>query len=128
MGIRYIVMRPGIGLCNRRSPRKGSRKYVTRRITPSTASEIVVIAATIVTPTKVLVTADGAGTRALLGVRWGAPGAPEYDDTKCHERHPDDVVLVDAVAAAREVKDDDVPAVRVKATTLGSSRSRIWKR
>jgi hypothetical protein len=53
-------MRPGIGLCNRRSPRNGSRKYVARRITPSTASEIVVIAATIVTPTKVLVTADAA--------------------------------------------------------------------
>jgi hypothetical protein len=58
VGIRYIVIRPGIGLCNRRSPRNGSRKYVARRITPSTASEIVVIAATIVTPTKVLVTSD----------------------------------------------------------------------
>ena len=68
MGIRYIPMRPGIGLCNRRSPRNGSRMYVARRITPSTASEIVVIAATIVTPTKVLVTADAAmsaGSRGL---------------------------------------------------------------
>jgi hypothetical protein len=60
VGIRYIEMRPGIGLCNRRSPRNGSRKYVAKRITPSTASEIVVIAATIVTLTKVLVTADAA--------------------------------------------------------------------
>jgi hypothetical protein len=55
------------------------------------------------------------GARALLGVRLGAPGAPEYDDAECYERHPDDVVQVDAVATAREVKDDDVPAVRVKA-------------
>jgi hypothetical protein len=115
VGIRYIVMRPGIGLCNRRSPRNGSRTYVARRITLSTASEIVVIAATIVTQTKVLVTADAAGTRAPLGVRWGAPGTPESDDAECHEHHPDDVVQVDAVAAAREIKDDDVPAVRVKA-------------
>ena len=61
-------MRPGIGLCNRLSPRNGSRTYLARRITPSTASEIVVIAATIVTSTKVLVTADAAmsaGSRGL---------------------------------------------------------------
>lgn len=57
----------------------------------------------------------GRGARPLLGVRLGAPGAPEYDDAECDERNPDDVVQVDAVATAREVKDDDVPAVRVKA-------------
>ena len=55
------------------------------------------------------------GARALLGVRWGAPGAPEYNDAESYERHPDDVVQVDPVATAREVKDNDVPAVRVKA-------------
>ncbi len=54
-------------------------------------------------------------TRALLGVRWGAPGAPKYDEAECYERQPDDVVQVDAVATARKVKDDDVPAIRVKA-------------
>ena len=53
-------MRPGIGLCNRRSPRNGSRKYVAKRIARSTAPETVVIAAMIVKPTKVLVTADAA--------------------------------------------------------------------
>ena len=61
-------MRPGVGLYNRRSPRNGSRKYVARRITPSTTSETVVIAATIDTQTKVLVTADAAmsaGSRGL---------------------------------------------------------------
>jgi hypothetical protein len=58
--IRYIAMRPGIGLCNRRSPRNGSCKYVAKRIARSTAPETVVIAAMIVKPTKVLVTADAA--------------------------------------------------------------------
>jgi hypothetical protein len=65
-------MRPGIGLCNPRSARNGSRKYVARRMTASTALETVVIAATIVTPTTVLVTADAA--------TWvKASAAPEAD-------------------------------------------------
>ena len=81
MGIRYIAMRPGIGLCNRRSPRNGSRKYVARRITPSTASQTVVIAATIVTPTKVLVTADVA-TRVSAGSR-GLPARGERLHAAC---------------------------------------------
>jgi hypothetical protein len=57
-------MRPGIGLCNRRSPRNGSRKYVTTRITPSIALKTLLIAATAFTPTKVLVTADAAWSLA----------------------------------------------------------------
>jgi hypothetical protein len=73
VGIRYIVMRPGIGLYNRRSPRNGSRTYVARRITLSTASEIVVIAATIVTPKKVLVTADAA-TWVKASAAWREEG------------------------------------------------------